>query len=505
MMTGYQMNTKNSNQTSKWWTMLLLSILLPATAAAGVSQTPQKPKYDYVMKVNNSAIAVVDNNVVVSLQLTAIQDIPASQSVILAPEIVDTISTRSKSLPLIFLNSRNQQIYFDRNLRPKYPDALVLRKKKGTNLTVNYLRTTKFEPWMESAVLKLKRLSCACNKQKVRGEEVVAAFAKKKEEAPEVNLYPVYLLPPADNSVKVREEKGSAYLCFVVNKWDILPDYMTNPEELQKIHNSVNIVKNDSNVTITRMVIEGYASPEGTYKHNQMLSENRTEALKKYLQRTGIAKGIRMEASGKGENWEGFRKQLREDTTTPGRDVLLRIANSNIGPDEKEAQMRREAVAGYRYYLENVFPKLRCTNYTVEYTVRPFTVEESEIVFETRPINLNLNEIYKLAGKYASDRQKYYNIIRKAYLLYPTDSYINLTMAYLSIQRGVVEEAEEHLTKVDNSPQKTMNEGLVAYMKGDLERAIQLVEQAAQQGVPEANKQLAEFKKMQEYKLKNKQ
>ncbi len=498
MMTGYQMNNQKGNTTSKWRTLLLLSLLLPA--AAGMSNTPQK--YDYVMKVNNSALAVVDSNLVVSLKLTAIQDIPASQSVILAPEIIDTTSLRSKSLPLIFLNSRNQQIYFDRNLRPKYPDALVLRKKKGVNLNVDYLRTTKFEPWMENAVLKLKRLSCACDKQKVRGEEIVAGFAPKEEAAPEVNLYPVYLLPPADNSVKVREEKGSAYLCFVVNKWDILTDYMTNPEELQKIHNSVNIVKNDSNVTITRMVIEGYASPEGTYKHNMMLSENRTEALRKYLQRSGIAKGIRMEASGKGENWAGFVKQLKEDTSTPGRDILLRIANSSIGPDEKEAQMRRDASAGYRYYLDNVFPKLRCTNYTVEYTVRPFTVEESEVVFETRPINLNLNEIYKLAGKYASDRQKYYNIIRKAYLLYPNDSYINLTMAYLSIQRGVVEAAEEHLGKVNDCPQKTMNEGLVAYMKGDLDRAIQLVEQAAQQGVPEATEQLAEFKKLQEYKQK---
>lgn len=273
---------------------------------------------------------------------------------------------------------------------------------------------------------------------------------------------------------------------------------MSNPEELQKIHNSVNIVKNDSNVTITRMTIEGYASPEGSFRHNIMLSENRTAALKQYLQRSGIAKGIRIEATGRGENWDGFMKQLKEDNSTPGRAILLEIANSNLSPDEKEARMRKEATGAYKYYLENVFPGLRCTNYTVEYTVRPFTIEESELVFETRPINLNLNEIYRLAGKYADDRQKYYSIIRKAYLLYPNDSYINLTMAYLSIQRGIVDAAEEHLSKVDDCPQKTMNEGLVAYMKGDLERAIQLVELAAMQGVPEAAKQLEEFQKLKE-------
>ena len=136
--------------------------------------------------------------------------------------------------------------------------------------------------------------------------------------------------------------------------------------------------------------------------------------------------------------------------------------------------MRAEAAEGYQYALKNAFPELRCTNYNVIYTVRPFTVDESEVVFETRPINLNLNEIYKLADKYAKDEQKYYSIIRKAYLLYPQDSYINLTMAYLSIKKGEADEAAEYLKKVKNSPEKTLNEGIVAYLKGDLDKAIRV-------------------------------
>jgi hypothetical protein len=49
---------------------------------------------------------------------------------------------------------------------------------------------------------------------------------------------------------------------------------------------------------------------------------------------------------------------------------------------------------------------------------------------------------------------------------------------------------------VNNCPEKTMNEGLVAYLKGDVDTAIKLVEQARQQGVAEASKQLEEFKKI---------
>ena len=480
--------------------VLLMTVCLSVMASAkqAVNQDDVVSQvYEYVLKINRSALAVVDSNVVVSLQMTAIQDIPATQSVVLVPELVDTISQRKVEYPLIFINSRNQQIYFERHLHEQYPDALAMRKKKGVDLDIDYLRTVKYEPWMERAVLKLRKQSCACDNMKDRGVVTIASLAK--EEPPVIELFPVYLLPPADNSVKVREERGSAYLCFEVNKWDIKPNYMTNPSELMKIHNSVNLVRNDSDVTIRKMTIEGYASPEGTYPHNLMLSEKRTEALKKYLEVANIARGIRIEASGKGENWPGFMKYLRENTGIPQHSRLLSIANSNLTPDEKEMKMRKEAPEGFIYVVNNGFPSLRCTNYTVIYTVRPFTLEESERVFETRPINLNLNEIYRLADKYAKDEEKYYSIIRKAYMLYPNDSYINLTMAYLAIKKGAADEAAEYLGKVKDCPEKTMNEGLVAYLKGNTAEAIRLVEQAQLKGVKQAVRQLEEFGKLKQH------
>lgn len=487
---------------ARLWLLSLLALNIPSVATAQTAVGTPSFR-DYVMTINRSTMAVVDSTVVVSLQMTAIQDVPAMQSVVLAPVLEDTVSLRKVEFPLIFLNSRNQQIYFDRGMKDEYPDAMVLRKKNGVDLDIDYLRTVKYEPWMDRGVLKLRKQSCACNDTKDRGELVVATFPHE-EAAPVINLFPVYLLPPADNTLKVREERGSAYLCFEVNKWDIKPDYMTNPEELQKIHNSVNLVRSDSDVTITKMTIEGFASPEAPYDHNLMLSEKRTEALKNYLLRTNIAKGIRIEASGKGENWDGFKKYLRENTGIPQRDRLISIANSSIGPDEKEKRMRQEAAEGFRYAVENGFPALRCTNYVVIYTVRPFTLEESERVFETKPVNLNINEIYRLADKYAGNEEKYYSIIRKAYMIYPDDSYINLTMAYLAIKKGESQEAMEYLNKVKDSPEKTMNLGLVAYLNGDMQQAIQLVEQARQQGVKEAAQQLEEFGKLKNNKnIKN--
>jgi len=475
--------------------LMLLCALLPATTSAAKAKTQMpkgKPVRDYVMTVNRATMVLVDSNVVVSLQMTAYQDVPHTQQIVLAPVLVDTITLREAEFPLVFLNSRSQQVYFNRVLRTEYPDAIAIHKKRGKNLDIDYLRSIKFEPWMENAVLKLRKQSCACRNRKDRGELLLATF-DKEEVIPDIQLFPVYLVPPADNNVKIREEHGSAYLCFEVNKWDIKPDYMSNPTELMKIHNSVNMVRNDSDVTIRKMTIEGYASPEGPEDRNLMLSENRTEALKKYLQATQIAKNIRIEAVGKGENWEGFMAYLKKNAGIPQRDRMLSIADSNIPRDEKEQKMRRETPEGFAYVLREGFPSLRTTNYTVVYTVRPFTTEEAERVFETRPINLNLSEIYKLADKYAQNEERYYSIIRKAFMLYPNDSYINLTMSYLAIKKGEADEAAEYLQKVDASPQKTMNEGLVAYLRGDLDTAVKLVQEAQAKGVAEAAAQLEEF------------
>lgn len=474
--------------------LLILLTGLSVAASAGPKRVPKK--VDECVKINNSALVVVDSILRVSLQMTVVEDVPLMQSMILVPELVDTVSLRRVAFPLMLINSRNQQIYYDRYLHEVYPGAIVRQKYKGVNLNLDYYQSVRFEPWMKKAVVILRKQDCVCSRPRNASEMVVAQFPKEKVK-PVIRLFPVYLPPPADQSIKVRQEKGSAYLTFEVNKWDIKPDYMNNPTELQKIHNSVNLVRDDAAVTITKMTLEGYASPEGSYEHNMELSINRTEALKRYLEMTGMTRGIRIEAQGMGENWDGFMKYLDENPFIPQQIRLVAICRmKGLSPDEKEQQMHNSASEGFAYVLENAFPALRCTNYTVEYTVRSFTLEESEEVFKTRPINLNLNEIYRLADKYSQDEEKYYSIIRKAYMLYPNDSYINLTMAYLAIQKGDVEDAEEYLSKVNDCPEKTLNEGLVAYLKGDLETAVQLVEKARDKGLEQAATQLEEFNKL---------
>lgn len=470
--------------------VLLMSVALPSFARAKKELVPN----EYDLTIEHSVLAKAANNVVVLLQITAKENVPPMQSIVVIPVLEDTVNHHEIHFPEIFINSRNQQIYFDRYLYGDYPNAVAMRKRKGVDLSFDYLRSVKYEPWMANAVLKLRKQTCACSNPKDKSEVIIASLSG--DEVPVINLYPVYLLPPADKRMKVREEQGSAFLCFELDKTEIKPNFMTNPIELQKIFNSMNLVKNDSDVTVSRLMIDGYASPDGPEKHNLELSEQRTEALKEYLEKANIHTGVRIDAKGHGENWDDLKEYLQNNTNIPQRNKLINITNNSRTADEKERQMRTEASEGFAFLLENVFPLLRCTKYRVIYTVRPFTIEESERVFETHPVNLSLNEIYRLADKYADEQERYYSIMRTAYLLYPDDSFINLTMSCLAIIRGEADVAADHLKKVDDCPEKSMNEGLVAYLKGDLNKAVMLVERARRYGVVGADKQLEEFEKL---------
>ena len=191
---------------------ILFTIMMLVSATMMLAQRPAvnqvSPKLDYVIKVEDATIREMGGKLVVALKLKAIQDIPARQSVVLVPELVDTLANRSHSFPYIYINSRNQQIFFDRELKKIFPDAEAVMKKKGKVLNISYLRYAEYEDWMRNSVLKLQKMSCGCNVFTNRGSDYLCSFTN---EQPVIKLYPVFRIPKPEK-VKTRQENGSAYL-----------------------------------------------------------------------------------------------------------------------------------------------------------------------------------------------------------------------------------------------------------------------------------------------------
>jgi len=178
----------------------------------------------------------------------------------------------------VMVNGRRQHIYYQRNGSKRYPDAIEVKHTDGKSQSMAYIDSLPYEAWMDGAVLRFATDTCGCGNLlgSNPGEEHVLDFH------PERGISLAFLAPVAGPD-PVISITGKAYLDYPVNRTELYPDYRNNPRELHKIIETIDKVRNDSNVTITGIGIHGYASPEGSWDNNVRLSIGRAATLKNYV------------------------------------------------------------------------------------------------------------------------------------------------------------------------------------------------------------------------------
>lgn len=145
---------------------------------------------------------------------------------------------------------------------------------------------------------------------------------------------------------------------FRVDKSYIDPTYMNNEMVLRWISHVVN----ERNINyIDSLIISAYASPEAPSNYNKRLSERRAKAVRDYLlKQFPLLKPEIVHGYGNGENWDGLRQLVKEDSQLPMQNEVLRIIDSNLPEDERELKLK--ALQGgtvYRYIYRNYYPRLR--------------------------------------------------------------------------------------------------------------------------------------------------
>ena len=117
---------------------------------------------------------------------------------------------------------------------------------------------------------------------------------------------------PERVTVSVTKELfGAAYINYGLSRTDVLPDYRQNRDELAKILSTIDSVKNVNGVTVKKIYLCGYASPESPFDNNERLARERTLALRDYIMNQySFEEGI-IETSYEPENRSGLRDYVR--------------------------------------------------------------------------------------------------------------------------------------------------------------------------------------------------
>ena len=472
--------------------LCILFCLLPVLG--GKAQTLYR---DQVRIEKESITRSEDNNV-----LTINLDIVLQENLKLASNQVATLTPfleadgKTQILPSIIVYGRKRDIVSQRNHQTPENTYTILRRKQHQAQKVNYLVQMPFRAWM-----RIDLCGCCDILEENSGELITRVNILPLKLKPAI----AYITPKAEN-VKHRAVEGSAFLDFPVNKIIIYPEYRRNTSELAKIRATIDTVRNDKYTTLTSIRIHGYASPEGSYANNTRLAKNRTQALVDYVTSYYNFDKQLITSDYTPEDWEGFRKFVAASSMEKKEEVLRLIDNKGIDMDKKERDIANLVGAQtYQYILAECYPALRHSDYTVNYTVRGLSLEESKEIINKRPQLLSLQEIYRIAESCEPGSEEFNHSFQVAATMFPDDPIANLNAGAMEIQKGGdMTIAKKHLAKADQKAAETLNNlGIIAMIEGDLKTAEEYFSAAKVAGLTEqADTNLKELKKKQNYPVK---
>ncbi len=381
---------------------------------------------------------------------------PSRRQMVITPLIISRSESDTLALPSVCIAGRNRYRMNKRKERlygKEYGKAPVagegqemIRFNRKRDMLLEYNETVPAQEWMSGARVEIFRELQGCaGCGEALGNAPVAELPLFKEEVERPNLQ----IMVAQAEEKRRSFTRSAYLNFKVNQSALLADYMNNPAELAKIYSSIDSIREDNNYRIARIEIVGYSSPEGSYAANARLSEQRAKALEQNLKHAYKLDDSMMECRSVPENWEGLAAWLREYRPSYMQKVLD-IIGQTPEPDARDAKIK--AIDGGKIYnalLQEVYPKLRLVEYTVSYTVVPFSVEQGREIIRTRPDKMNHNEMYQVAASYGEGSDEYNRIILMIAARFPGDRIANNNAAIVAWETGDYDAMRMYLKRLE--------------------------------------------------------
>lgn len=406
----------------------------------------------------------------------------------------------SIQLGRIVLNGRDEQLRTERDPKRAVRGATeTLRRRNGTRQSVNVTRSFPYEDWMDLSKLEVAEDLCGCGDLRAQGRMDIGEFDNRPAPLPMMTF-----LAPKAEAVKARDEKGSAFVDYVVNKTNILPDYRRNRQEIAKIINTIDLVKKDPNVSITEINIHGYASPEGSYANNTRLAEGRAASLKDYVKSLYTLPDNIFTSASTPEDWAGLRKLVEESTLAEKSEILAIIDDTTLDPDSRDHEIRRRFPQTYQFMLKEWYPGLRHSDYTVSYVVRPFTVEETKEIMKRTPRQVSLNEMFLVAQTYEPGSKEFNEVMDIAVATYPDDPTANLNAACAALNDKDWVKAARYLKKAGDSPEAIHARGVLAMNTGDYDEAERELTAAHDAGIASAAENLKILERLRRLKSQNK-
>ena len=463
----------------------LLTMVLSLTAQETIRLTGTKKGADTQVSVKNIDVARSAEKTVITMDFILDElDVPSNRYRAFTPVIRSKDGQHEQRLKTLIVSGRRQDIVFERDgIDPLYASNCdKIRRNSGEPQSYAYTDAVANQPWHRNADVFVECDLCGCGDQ-LKNDE---AFLKNLLPPDPYDFIQLTDVVP-DPYKPTRQLHGTAFINFVVDKWEMRPDYMGNRAELRKITDTLDIMVRDKNVTVRQIKIHGWASPESPYEHNRMLATNRAKSLTDWVrQQYNLPANVFAPAEATPENWIGLRNAVVEMdlNTLPHRsEILDLIDDPTIDPDPKEAKLKKTYPEEYKYLYETVYPHLRRSDYEISFDIRNFTLDEAKEVYKVRPYQLSLRELWDVANTYPQGSDEYNRCLQTAVNLYPDSTAAVINLANVAIRQHDMLKAETLLEHAGDSAEADNARAVVAIIQERYDEAERLLAAAERKGL----------------------
>ena len=182
------------------------------------------------------------------------------------------------------------------------------------------------------------------------------------------------------------EENTACYIEFASGSFEVDGTMGNNPEEIGRIKDNLMSLMQNEKFDLDSIVVTSSASPEGTVKFNERLSQKRSEGISEYFSRwmdhyqdslereRGFAVDeegniviekrtqIPMIGRSSGENWQMLDHLVERDTVMTEDEKKSYISSAEIKDiDQRERSLQN--LGCYRHMREKLYPHLRTVRF----------------------------------------------------------------------------------------------------------------------------------------------
>lgn len=463
----------------------LIMLAATLTAQETIRLTGDKKGTDTQVLVKNIQVGKTTDKTFISLDFILDQlDVPSNRYRAFTPIIRSKDGTQEQRLKTLIVSGRRQNIVFERDgIDPLYAaNCDMIRRYNNTPQQYSYTDAVPSQPWHNGADVYVESDLCGCGDQLKNERSFLASLLPPDP----YDLIALTDIVPAP-SKKDRKLHGSAYVTFVVDKWEMKPDYMDNRRELRKITDTLDVMAADANVSVKEIKIHGYASPESPYEHNKMLATNRAKSLTDWLkQQYNLPANVFAPAEATPENWEGLRRAvvaMGTDILPHKQEILDIIDDTSLEPDPKEWRIKQRYKDEYNYLLREVYPGLRRSDYDISFNFSDFTLEQAKEIYKKRPYQLSTRELWDVAQTMEPGSAEYNKVLQTAVNIYPDDPAANLNLANVAIRQKDLLKAETLLDKAGDSAEALQSRAVLCILRQQYDEAQALLNQAEAKGL----------------------